>query len=53
VDRAVRRLVWEEGSGEAALQAGLARIAAGAVSPYDLAREIIERVKKEIGNGHA
>jgi LAO/AO transport system kinase len=53
VDRAVRRLVWVEGQGEAALQAGLERIAAGALSPYDLAREIVEGVKKEIGNGHA
>jgi len=53
VDRAVRRLVWVDGRGEAALQAGLERIAAGALSPYDLAREIVEGVKKEIGNGHA
>jgi hypothetical protein len=29
------------------------RIAAGALSPYDLAREIVEGVRKEIGNGHA
>jgi len=53
VNRAVRQLVWVEGSGEAALEAGLARIAAGTVSPYDLAQEIIAIVRKEIGNGHA
>jgi len=53
VDRAVRQLVWGEGSGEEVLQAGLQRVTAGAVSPYDLAQEIIAIVKKEIGNGHA
>jgi len=53
VDRAVRQLVWGEGSGEEVLQAGLRRVTEGAESPYDLAQEIIAIVKKEIGNGHA
>ncbi|MDH4046067.1 MAG: hypothetical protein OEW06_16590, partial [Gemmatimonadota bacterium] len=53
VDRALRHLVWEEGHGEEALQQGLARLAAGTASPYELAREILAGVKKEIGNGHA
>jgi LAO/AO transport system kinase len=53
VDRAVRPLVWGEGEGEAILQAGLARIATGGLTPYDLAQEILEGVKKEIGDGDA
>jgi LAO/AO transport system kinase len=53
VDRAVRRLVWVEAEGEAMLQAGLARIGTEGMSPYDLAQEILDGVKKEIGNGHA
>jgi LAO/AO transport system kinase len=53
VERAVRRLVWVEAEGEAMLQAGLARIGTEGMSPYDLAQEILDGVKKEIGNGHA
>ena len=53
VDRAVRQLVWVEGEGEAILQAGLARIATGGLTPYDLAQEILAGVKKEIGDGDA
>jgi hypothetical protein len=51
VDRELRRLVWEEHDGEGTLRAGLARVAAGTVSPYDLAEEILAGVKKESGNG--
>jgi len=53
VDRGVRALVWEEGGGEAALRAGLERVAGGTVNPYKLAHEILAGVKKEMGNGHA
>jgi LAO/AO transport system kinase len=52
VDRALRQLVWIEGSGEEALGAGLERVAAGRTTPYELAQEIITAVRKEIGNGH-
>jgi LAO/AO transport system kinase len=53
VDRALRQLVWEEADGETTLRRGLDRLAAGSVSPYDLAREILAGLKKEMGNGHA
>ncbi len=53
VDRGVRSLVWEEGGGEAALRAGLERVAGDRVNPYQLAHEILAGVKKEMGNGHA
>jgi LAO/AO transport system kinase len=53
VDRALRHLVWEDGHGEEVLQQGLERLAAGTASPYELAQEILARVKKEMGNGHA
>jgi len=52
VDRALRQLVWIEGSGEETLRSGLERVAAGRTTPYDLAQEIIAAVRKEIGNGH-
>jgi LAO/AO transport system kinase len=53
VDRALRRLVWEEADGETTLRRGLDRLAAGTASPYDLAQEILAGLKKEMGNGHA
>jgi len=53
VDRALRRIVWEEAEGETTLQRGLERLAAGTASPYDLAREILAGLRKEMGNGHA
>jgi LAO/AO transport system kinase len=53
VDRSLRRLVWEEGSGEEGLAAGLERVARGETSPYELAREIVAGMKKEISHGHA
>jgi LAO/AO transport system kinase len=53
VDRSLRRLVWEEGSGEAGLAAGLERVARGETSPYELAREIVAGMKQEISHGHA
>jgi hypothetical protein len=46
-------MVWEEAEGEATLQRGVDRLAAGAVSPYDLAQEILAGLKKEMGNGDA
>lgn len=53
VDRALRQMVWEEAQGEAILQEGLAGLAAGTTSPYDLAQEILAGLRKEMGNGHA
>ena len=53
VDRSLRRLVWEEGSGEEGLAAGLERVARGETSPYELAREIVAGMKQEIAHGHA
>ena len=53
VDRALRRLVWEEADGETTLRRGLERLAAGTANPYDLAQEILAGLKKEMGNGHA
>jgi LAO/AO transport system kinase len=53
VDRAMRQLVWHEAGGEAALRDGMERVAAGSASPYELAQEILESVKREMGNGHA
>ena len=53
VDRALRQLVWEEADGETILRQGLARLAAGTASPYDLAQEILAGLQKEKGNGHA
>jgi LAO/AO transport system kinase len=50
VDRSLRHLVWEEGSGEAALRAGLA---AGdeRVNPYELAHRILADVRRELHDG--
>jgi LAO/AO transport system kinase len=50
VDRSLRRLVWEEGNGEAALRAGLA---AGdeIVNPYELAHRILADVRRELHDG--
>jgi LAO/AO transport system kinase len=53
VDRSLRRLVWEEGSGEEGLKAGLERVARGESSPYELADEILAGVRKEMTHGHA
>jgi GTPase len=53
VERAVRQLVWDRGGGEDVLRAGLERVTSGTVSPYDLAGEILARVRKEMGNGNA
>jgi LAO/AO transport system kinase len=53
VDRSLRRLVWEEGSGEEGLAAGLERVTRGEISPYELAREIVAGMKQEISHGHA
>jgi LAO/AO transport system kinase len=53
VDRSLRRLVWEEGSGEEGLKAGLDRVARGESSPYELADEILAGVRKEMTHGHA
>jgi LAO/AO transport system kinase len=53
VDRALRQMVWEDAAGEATLQRGVERLAAGTASPYDLAREILAGLRKEMGNGHA
>ncbi len=41
VDRALRHLVWLDADGEASLSAGLERVVAGEVSPYQLAQEIV------------
>jgi LAO/AO transport system kinase len=53
VDRSLRHLIWEEGSGEEGLSAGLDRVARGELSPYALAREIVADLKKELSHGHA
>jgi LAO/AO transport system kinase len=53
VDRSLRRFVWEDGLGEAGLQAGLDRISRGELTPYQLADEILAGVKKEMAHGHA
>jgi hypothetical protein len=49
----LRHLIWEEGSGEEGLSAGLDRVARGELSPYALAREIVADLKKELSHGHA
>jgi LAO/AO transport system kinase len=46
VDRALRRLVWEEGPGEDVLREGLNRLDRGETSPYALAGEILAGMKR-------
>ena len=41
VDRTLSDLVWRQGDGEAALEAGLDDIVSGRISPYGLARDIV------------
>jgi LAO/AO transport system kinase len=53
VDRTLRRLVWEDGAGEAVLQQGMERITGGRASPYDLAHEILAGMRKELTHGLA
>jgi LAO/AO transport system kinase len=53
VDRALRRLIWDEGPGEDVLRDGLDRIDRGETSPYALAGEILAGLKKELAHGHA
>lgn len=49
VDRAARRWVWEESHAEAAIAARLDDIGAGAISPYELAAEIIAVLREGVG----
>jgi hypothetical protein len=51
VDRSLRQWVWEDRDGEAALAAGIERIAAGTTTPYKLASEIVAGLREESGNG--
>lgn len=48
VDRAARRWVWEESHAESAIAARLDDIGAGALSPYELAAEIIAVLREGV-----
>jgi LAO/AO transport system kinase len=51
VDRSLRQLVWEEGSGEETLRSGLAATGPDRVNPYELAHRILAVVRKEMHDG--
>jgi LAO/AO transport system kinase len=51
VDRSLRQLVWEEGSGEETLRSGLAAAGPDRVNPYELAHRILTVVRKEMHDG--
>jgi LAO/AO transport system kinase len=46
VDRAVRRWVWEEARADEQIAARIDKVAAGRMSPYDLAAEIVQALKE-------
>ncbi len=50
VERALRQLVWNRGSTDAKLAAGLDEVLRGETSPYQLAQEIVAGITK--GNHH-
>jgi len=51
VDRSLRQLVWDEGSGEETLRSGLAAATHDRVNPYELAHRILAGVRKEMHDG--
>jgi len=51
VDRALSMLVWEEGDGEARLEAGLDAVVHGRMSPYKLAHDIVSDLQQARRNG--
>ena len=51
VDRALSMLVWEEGDGEARLEAGLDAVVQGRMSPYKLAHDIVSDLQQARRNG--
>jgi LAO/AO transport system kinase len=46
VDRAMRRWVWQESRADEAIAARLDEVAAGLLSPYDLAAEVVAQLKE-------
>lgn len=52
VDRALSVLVWEDGDGEARLEAGLDAVVDGRMSPYKLAHDIVSDLQQARRNGN-
>jgi LAO/AO transport system kinase len=46
VNRTLSSLVWREGDGERILEAGMERVFDGTLSPYQLAQEIVARMRE-------